>query len=70
MALADQTVRVISLDVSDCLAPLSMQALPAAAESVLVAELGVDETAVHSTVFLNIGLENGVLLRFVCDNCV
>jgi len=33
VGLQDNTVRIISLDPSDCLAPRSMQALPAAAES-------------------------------------
>ena len=55
------------MDVTDCLNPLSMQALPAQPESVLVVEMGADDTAQRSSMFLNIGLENGVLLRTVMD---
>lgn len=38
VALSDQTVRVISLDPSDCLQPRTMQALPALPESVCIVE--------------------------------
>lgn len=62
----DQTVRVVSLDPNDCLQPLSMQALPAKAESLAVVEMGAQDDE-PSTLFLNIGLENGVLLRTVID---
>lgn len=55
VGLADRTVRIISLDPSDCLAPLSMQALPALPESLVIVEMGGDESG--STLFLNIGLE-------------
>lgn len=73
VGLADNTVRVISLDPNDCLAPLSMQALPAAAESLCIIEMGgVEETetgpeAQKGGLYLNIGLQNGVLLRTVLD---
>lgn len=73
VGLADNTVRVISLDPSDCLSPLSMQALPALPEALCIVEMGVGETreggaGVQGTLYLNIGLQNGVLLRTVLDS--
>ena len=62
----------------DCLQPLSMQALPASPESLCMVEMG--QGAPEGTVgvaadpvsiggmFLNIGLQNGVLLRTAVDN--
>lgn len=73
VGLADSTVRVISLDPSDCLTPCSMQALPAAPESLCVVEMGGTEggsdgeTGMVGSLYLNIGLQNGVLLRTVMD---
>ncbi|XP_065348507.1 splicing factor 3B subunit 3 [Cloeon dipterum] len=73
VGLADNTVRIISLDPSDCLSPLSMQALPASAESLCIVEMGGQEAndegniTSASRMFLNIGLHNGVLLRTVLD---
>ncbi|KAL6424084.1 hypothetical protein ACFW04_009760 [Cataglyphis niger] len=74
VGLQDNTVRIISLDPSDCLAPRSMQALPAAAESLCIVEMGAKETdnsedssPQQSSLYLNIGLQNGVLLRTVLD---
>ncbi|XP_037069404.1 splicing factor 3B subunit 3-like [Pollicipes pollicipes] len=72
VGLTDNTVRIISLDPSDCLAPLSMQALPAAPESLCVVEMGGTEGAdgepgLQGSLYLNIGLQNGVLLRTVLD---
>lgn len=76
VGLQDNTVRIISLDPSDCLAPRSMQALPAAAESLCIVEMGAskdvdntdDNVIQHQTsLYLNIGLQNGVLLRTVLD---
>eukprot|EP00118_Oscarella_pearsei_P025484 m.308260 g.308260 ORF g.308260 m.308260 type:complete len:1220 (+) comp43647_c0_seq1:82-3741(+) len=73
VGLADNTVRIISLDPVDCLSPLSMQALPAPSESLCIIEMG-GESADGDTgnigiggLFLNIGLQNGVLLRTVLD---
>lgn len=59
----------------DCLSPLSMQALPAAAESLCIVEMGAtdkkpegEESAItQSNLYLNVGLQNGVLLRTVLD---
>lgn len=73
VGLSDNTVRIISLDPSDCLAPRSMQALPSSAESLCLVEMGSSESneegQTHSvgSIYLNIGLTNGVLLRTVLD---
>ncbi|KAF0289338.1 Splicing factor 3B subunit 3 [Amphibalanus amphitrite] len=62
VGLTDNTVRIISLDPSDCLAPLSMQALPASPESLCVVEMGGTEGAegepgLQGSLYLNIGLQ-------------
>ncbi|CAB1323273.1 unnamed protein product [Coregonus sp. 'balchen'] len=59
VGLVDNTVRIISLDPSDCLQPLSMQALPAQPESLCIVEMGGVEKEDE--------LGNGVLLRTVLD---
>ncbi|EDQ89470.1 uncharacterized protein MONBRDRAFT_36939 [Monosiga brevicollis MX1] len=66
LGLDDQTVRLMSLDKSDCLAPLSMQALPGAAASLCMVEV----RGTHgepSGLSLAIGLGNGVLMRSRVD---
>lgn len=63
---ADSTVRVLSLDPRDTLQPLSMQALPAGPESLSVVEVAGGEGE-QATLVMNIGLENGVLLRTAID---
>jgi len=74
VGLSDHTVRIISLDPQDCLQPLSMQALPAASESLIIIEMGggkddlMTEGPSLGGIFLNIGLSNGVLLRTVVDS--
>ncbi|MCP9264399.1 Splicing factor 3B subunit 3 [Dirofilaria immitis] len=67
VGLADKTVRIISLDPQDCLSPLSMQALPSEPESIIVLEMFGTEAQSASTVHLNIGLQNGCLLRTTVD---
>uniref|UniRef100_A0A2C9JNG1 DNA damage-binding protein 1 n=1 Tax=Biomphalaria glabrata TaxID=6526 RepID=A0A2C9JNG1_BIOGL len=74
VGLSDNTVRIISLDPNDCLSPLSMQAFPAPPESLCIIEMGgseakeeTGETATTGGIYLNIGLQNGVLLRTVLD---
>lgn len=71
VGLQDNTVRIISLDPSDCLAPRSMQALPAAAESLCIVEMGIkdndageDSNQIQSTLHLNIGRLFGDLRLF------
>ncbi|KAK9701922.1 Mono-functional DNA-alkylating methyl methanesulfonate N-term [Popillia japonica] len=75
VGLADNTVRIISLDPSDCLSQRSMQALPVCAESLCIVEMGCTESdpkdaaaaSTASSLYLNIGLQNGALLRTVLD---
>jgi splicing factor 3B subunit 3 len=59
-------VRVLSVDPDDCLQPLSMQALPAKPVSLCINETQGGEGE-QSTLYLSIGLENGVLLKTVID---
>uniref|UniRef100_A0A1I8G4E5 Splicing factor 3B subunit 3 n=1 Tax=Macrostomum lignano TaxID=282301 RepID=A0A1I8G4E5_9PLAT len=63
VGLSDNTVRIVSLDPADCLAPLSLQALPAPPESLGGGDVGWSA----GTHYLNIGLQNGVLLRALID---
>ncbi|VDM81510.1 unnamed protein product [Strongylus vulgaris] len=66
--IADSTVRMISLDPTDTLSPLSMQALPSQLESLLLLETTREDGKGSSTIHLNIGLQNGCLLRTMVDN--
>ncbi|KAK6020678.1 hypothetical protein OSTOST_13665, partial [Ostertagia ostertagi] len=68
VGIADSTVRVISLDPQDTLSPLSMQALPSQPESLLLLETTSEDNKGSSTIHLNIGLQNGCLLRTTVDN--
>ncbi|XP_074601621.1 splicing factor 3b subunit 3 [Brevipalpus obovatus] len=72
VGLADNTVRIISLDPNDCLSPLSMQALPAPPESLSIVSMGggAKNTKDFSNerLYLNVGLQNGVLLRTILDS--
>ncbi|CAG8467179.1 432_t:CDS:10 [Ambispora leptoticha] len=64
----DHTVRILSLDPDNTLDILSTQALSAPPYSLSIIEMmdiGTDST--HGTLYLNIGLLNGVLLRTVLD---
>ena len=54
----------LSISLQDCLSPLSMQALPAASESLCIVEMGgmeakeeTGETGVQGGLYLNIGLQ-------------
>lgn len=74
VGLADDTVRILSLDPDDCLAPRSTEALPVYAESLCIVEMGGSErdpesgmSGTTSSLYLNIGLQNGALLRTVLD---
>ncbi|CCO37394.1 Pre-mRNA-splicing factor RSE1 [Rhizoctonia solani AG-1 IB] len=64
----DQTVRIISLDPESTLETISLQALTAPPTSICIAEMldaSIDKNM--PTLFVNIGLSNGVLLRTVLD---
>mmetsp|Transcript_5908 Transcript_5908/g.9597 ORF Transcript_5908/g.9597 Transcript_5908/m.9597 type:complete len:1230 (-) Transcript_5908:259-3948(-) len=75
----DNSVRVMSLDMEDHLHVLALQMLPSAPESIAIVDMlsgaggGVDAggmtvgTAANTTLYLNIGLQNGVLQRTVLD---
>ncbi|PWN27033.1 Pre-mRNA-splicing factor RSE1 [Jaminaea rosea] len=64
----DQTVRIVSLDPESTLSPISIQALTAPPHSICIAEMqDVTVDRNHPTLFVNIGLKNGVLLRTVLD---
>jgi splicing factor 3B subunit 3 len=65
VGLADFTVKLYSLDPETCLQRLGTQALPALPESVCLLEMIVDE---ERQIFLNVGLNNGVLLKTVIDS--
>jgi len=79
VGLQDNTVRIISLDPSDCLAPRSMQALPAAAESLCIVEMGAkeadnseDAAPQQSSLYLNIGKfysNIGNIRIYICIFC-
>uniref|UniRef100_A0A0M3HRW1 Splicing factor 3B subunit 3 n=1 Tax=Ascaris lumbricoides TaxID=6252 RepID=A0A0M3HRW1_ASCLU len=70
VGLADKTVRIISLDPQDCLAPLSMQALPSEPESIIVLEMFGGEGQSASTVHLNIGLQVDFKVRLLQNGCL
>ncbi|KAI8837822.1 splicing factor 3B subunit 3-like protein [Chytridium lagenaria] len=63
----DNTVRIISLDPDNCLGSLALQAVSAAPESLAIIEMMDTGTSVGNT-YLNIGLQNGVLLRTTLDS--
>lgn len=65
---ADQTVRIISLDPDSTLSPISLQALTAVPTSICISEM-LDATIDrhHLTMFVSIGLVNGVYIRTVLD---
>jgi len=64
----DDTVRILNLDPDSCLDSLSMQAVQGTPSSLCIVEMmdsGTDR--LHGTLYLTIGLANGVLLRTVLD---
>ncbi|KAJ3280450.1 Splicing factor 3B subunit 3 [Borealophlyctis nickersoniae] len=60
------TVRMMSLDPDTCLNPLGIQSVNAPIESLAIAEMMDTATSV-GTMYINIGLQNGVLLRNTLD---
>lgn len=64
----DQTVRIISLDPDSTLEMISLQAVTAPPSSISIADMFDSSIDKHRpTTFVNIGLQNGVLLRTVLD---
>jgi splicing factor 3B subunit 3 len=64
----DQTVRIISLDPESTLETISLQALTAPPSAICIADmLDASINKTQPTMFVNIGLQNGVLLRTVLD---
>ena len=65
----DNTVRMVSLDPGDNFAPLAVLALPAPPESLCILKMRGHSASDPSadTLYLNIGLQNGVLLRTNLD---
>jgi splicing factor 3B subunit 3 len=63
---SENTVQIISLDPSNCLEKVCLQALSSLPESLCFVEMQ-DPTTGQLTLFLNIGLTNGVLVRTTVD---
>lgn len=64
----DQTVRIVSLDPESTLETISLQALTALPSAICIADMLDSSIDKHQpTMFVNIGLQNGVLLRTVLD---
>ncbi|EFJ13812.1 hypothetical protein SELMODRAFT_181612 [Selaginella moellendorffii] len=68
----DNTIRILSLDPNDCMHILSVQMVASPPESLLLLEVqastgGEDGAVYPASVFLNAGLQNGVLLRTEVD---
>ncbi|KAK4058796.1 pre-mRNA-splicing factor rse1 [Microbotryomycetes sp. JL221] len=64
----DSTVSIVTLDPDRCLDTISLQALTATPSSIVMAEiLDTSIDKYHKTLFVNIGLSSGVLLRTVLD---
>jgi len=69
IGLENLTVQIISLDPNSVLETISLQALTAVPSSICIAELLDSSIDKHNeTLFVNIGLANGVLLRTVLDS--
>ncbi|KAI8074923.1 CPSF A subunit region-domain-containing protein [Gongronella butleri] len=64
----DQTVRILNLDPDNCLEPLSMQALQGMPFSLAILEMfDTGATRGHGTLYLHIGMSNGVYMRTALD---
>lgn len=64
---ADNSVRILSLEIDQCLSKISTQLLPATPESVLLTELGCTNQIDEKELFLFVGLNNGVLMKTSVD---
>ncbi|ORX58556.1 hypothetical protein BCR36DRAFT_318081 [Piromyces finnis] len=63
----DNTIRIFSLDPDSCLQPLAMQAVNSIPESLSIIEMKDFSVDGQNTLYLNMGLQNGILLRTVID---
>lgn len=65
----DQKVCIISLDLSDCMSEITRQAFASTPESITIAELGGGGRDLNyvSQLYLNVGLQNGELVRTRLD---
>ncbi|KAF9586806.1 hypothetical protein IFM89_039968 [Coptis chinensis] len=68
----DNTIRIFSLDPDDCMKILSVQSVSSPPESLLLLDVhasvgGEDGVYLPAGVFLNVGLQSGVLYRTVVD---
>ncbi|KAI9277669.1 CPSF A subunit region-domain-containing protein [Umbelopsis sp. AD052] len=69
VGLEDSTVRILSLDPDSCLESVSMQATQGVPSSLCIIEMMDTGNEIgHGTQYLNIGLNNGLLMRTVLDN--
>ncbi|KAI8577471.1 hypothetical protein K450DRAFT_251826 [Umbelopsis ramanniana AG] len=69
VGLEDCTVRILSLDPDSCLESVSMQAAQGVPSSLCIIEMMDTGNEIgHGTQYLNIGLNNGLLMRTVLDN--
>jgi splicing factor 3B subunit 3 len=68
VGLEDSTVRILSLDPDSCLESVSMQAAQGVPSSLCIIEMMDTGNEIgHGTQYLNIGLNNGLLMRTVLD---
>eukprot|EP01117_Protostelium_nocturnum_P009747 TRINITY_DN3484_c0_g1_i1.p1 TRINITY_DN3484_c0_g1~~TRINITY_DN3484_c0_g1_i1.p1 ORF type:complete len:1179 (-),score=412.47 TRINITY_DN3484_c0_g1_i1:140-3676(-) len=63
----DNKITVLSLVDSEPLSSLVFQTLPGRPESVVIAHMSGHSNDVNGTLFLNVGLQNGVLMRSAMD---
>ncbi len=64
----DNTIRIFSLDPDDCMTVLAVLALPAQAETAALLSMPLGRAGAGAeTLFLTIGLNNGILLRAKLD---
>lgn len=68
---SDNSIRILSLEIDQCLSKISIQMLPAPPESLLMIEMGGLSTSINSSeninLFLFVGLNNGVLMKTSVD---
>lgn len=67
----DKIVRLLSLQIDQCLSKISTQILPAVPESILLTELGIsqfDSVNTSNSLYLFVGLNNGILMKTAVDS--